>query len=107
MTTHRDEMERIPCPICGNTNYEWGSLGGDDGSSVKYYPLEESSFEMLIPRYPMARKCRECSNLQQFDLFDKHVTDNEKAAFQDDAVDITKQWFPEIKELDQEKRNDH
>jgi hypothetical protein len=53
----------IPCPVCGETDYEWGTPGSDGGV---YYLPQGAIFGFGGGEGLAARKCLACGNMQLF-----------------------------------------
>ncbi len=59
-----------PCPICSDSNYEWGTPGSSNGL---YYVPPGGIFGFGGGEGLWARKCLSCGNVQ---LFSKATYDN-------------------------------
>jgi hypothetical protein len=55
--------DNTPCPICGDTHYEWGHPGSSGGV---YFLPEGASFGFGAGQSLEARKCLRCGNVQIF-----------------------------------------
>ena len=59
----KHDPNTIPCLICGETNYEWGTPGSDGGV---YYVPQGGIFGFGSGQGLVARKCLSCGNMQLF-----------------------------------------
>jgi len=59
------KLEVLPCPICGNKSYEWGTL---TAQGLTFSSERESGFrrELKMGYRAKARRCVECLNIQIF-----------------------------------------
>ena len=68
MDTDSQIRHTAPCPVCGSTEYEWGTLGS---SYITNFVAESDgwfarSFSQVMGTKSAARRCKKCGNLQLF-----------------------------------------
>ena len=64
---NRPSAEKNPCPICGKTDYSWGSAitSNDPPDHYLYFRPQGTTYEdgdLVL----YARKCNRCGNVQFF-----------------------------------------
>lgn len=61
--TPKQDPNSLPCPICGETRYEWGTPGSEGGV---YFVPDGSIYGFGGGEGLAARKCLSCGNMQLF-----------------------------------------
>ena len=59
------DAQKIPCPVCGETGYEWGEVQGDH---LRFVSSNAGFLKRTFSlSYKMqARRCLACGNVQLF-----------------------------------------
>ncbi len=60
-----EKLEQLPCPVCGKTSYEWGTL---TAQGLTFSSDQESGLRRALKMgfQAKARRCVECLNIQIF-----------------------------------------
>jgi len=62
----REELSRLPCPVCGAQDYQWGSLVGGPTFLDEEESVRARVKTIMSARRRTARRCIDCGNIQVF-----------------------------------------